>query len=99
MELSDDSRTEIEKFVMFDKFLQQNIYSFQLFEVQDNKIFKRNNTIRKQGANELCKCGSGKKFKHCCKPKMYYEHHNYKIILKDKICFHLFQYYHRNIYV
>ena len=89
IELSDDDRTEIEKFTMLDEFLKRDVYSFQLFTVQDNKIFKRNNTIKKQGANELCICGSGKKFKYCCKSKMYYEHHNYIIHLKDKVTFYL----------
>lgn len=87
IELSDDDRTETEKFTMLDEFLKQDVYSFQLFTVKDNKVFKRNNTIKKQGANELCICGSGKKFKYCCKSKMYYEHHNYKIHLEDKVSF------------
>jgi uncharacterized protein YchJ len=28
----------------------------------------RRRSVTKQGRNELCLCGSGKKFKHCCSP-------------------------------
>lgn len=90
MEISDDNRTEIEKFSLLDSFLKNDIHSFQLFEIKDNKIFKRDNTIKKQGANDLCQCGSGKKFKHCCKSKMYYAYHNFKILLKNKVSFYYF---------
>lgn len=90
MELADDNRSEIEKYAMLDKFLAQKIYFFQLFEVKDNKIFKRDENIKKQGANELCMCGSGKKFKKCCKSKMYYEHHHLQVILKEKCNFTYF---------
>ncbi|HBF5318327.1 TPA: SEC-C domain-containing protein [Clostridioides difficile] len=90
MELVDDARTEVEKFVMLDSFLEQNVNNFQLFEIKDNKILKRDENIKKQGANELCMCGSGKKFKKCCKSKMYYEHHHFQILLKE--CCH-FKYF------
>lgn len=87
MELSDDSRTEIEKFAILDEFLEQNVYNFQLFKIKDNKVFKRDKNIIKQGANELCTCGSGRKFKKCCKEKMYYEHHHFQVFLKEKCDF------------
>ena len=32
--------------------------------VSDNLTYRR--TMPKTGRNELCPCGSGKKFKHCC---------------------------------
>ncbi|HEM7411094.1 TPA: SEC-C domain-containing protein, partial [Clostridioides difficile] len=89
-ELVDDARTEVEKFVILDSFLEQNVNNFQLFEIKDNKILKRDENIKKQGANELCMCGSGKKFKKCCKSKMYYEHHHFQILLKE--CCH-FEYF------
>lgn len=94
IELSDDRRTEIEKFTILDEFLEQNVYSFQLFEIKDNKIFKRDKNIIKQGANELCICGSGLKFKKCCKEKMYYEHHHYQVLLKEKCDFVYFNLSH-----
>ena len=96
IELSDDTRTEVEKFAMLDNFLEQNIYNFQLFDIKDNKIFKRDESIKKQDANELCMCGSGKKFKKCCKLKMYYEYHHFQIILKDCCNFKYFDLQHNS---
>lgn len=90
MELADDNRSEVEKFVKLDSFLEQNVYYFQLFEIKENKMLVRNENIKKQGANELCMCGSGKKFKKCCKSKMYYEHHQFKIFLKEQCDFKYF---------
>lgn len=87
MELSDDNRTEIEKFAILDEFLKQKIYNFQLFKIKESKIFKRDKSIIKQGANELCMCGSGRKFKKCCKEKMYYEHHRFQVFLQEKCDF------------
>lgn len=31
--------------------------------------FKPRKVIKEQGRNELCNCGSGKKYKHCCAKK------------------------------
>lgn len=87
IELSDDTKTEVEKFIILNDFLKQNIYKFQLFEIKNKKLFKRDENVKKQGANELCLCGSGKKFKKCCKFKMYYEYYNLHIILKEKCNF------------
>lgn len=74
IELSDDDRAESEKFVILDKLCNVKVYGFQLFQIKYNKLLKRDESIKKQNANELCLCGSGKKFKKCCKSKMYYEY-------------------------
>lgn len=87
IELSDDDRAESEKFVMLDKFCNVKVYGFQLFQIKYNKLLKRDESIKKQNANELCLCGSGKKFKKCCKSKMYYEYHQYQIFLGEKCKF------------
>lgn len=88
MQIADDNRSEDERFLLLREFLKQKIYNFQHFTIVDNKVLKRDNSIKKQPANQLCSCGSGKKFKNCCKDKMYYEHHNYKINLGEKIYFY-----------
>lgn len=87
IELSDDDRAESEKFVILDKFCNEKVYGFQLFQIKHNKLLKRDESVKKQNANELCLCGSGKKFKKCCKSKMYYEHHQYQIFLEEKCKF------------
>lgn len=87
IELSDDDRAESEKFVILDKFCNEKVYVFQLFQIKHNKLLKRDESVKKQNANELCLCGSGKKFKKCCKSKMYYEHHQYQIFLEEKCKF------------
>lgn len=87
IELSDDDRAESEKFVMLDKLCNVKVYGFQLFQIKYNKLLKRDESIKKQNANELCLCGSGKKFKKCCKSKMYYEYHQYQIFLGEKCKF------------
>ncbi len=84
VELSDGDRTESEKFVILDKFCNEKVYGFQLFQIKHNKLLKHDESVKKQNANELCLCGSGKKFKKCCKSKMYYEHHQYQIFLEEK---------------
>lgn len=87
IELSDDDRTESEKFVILDKFCNAKVYGFQLFQIKYNKLFKRDESVKNQNANELCLCGSGKKFKKCCKSKMYYEHNQCQIFLDEKCKF------------
>ena len=40
-----------------------------------------NNTIEIVGRNDLCPCGSNKKFKKCCGKELYYEHIRYMGVL------------------
>lgn len=95
IELADDDRTENEKFLMLDKFCNKRIYRFQMFQIKHNKFFERDENVKKQKANELCLCGSGKKFKKCCRAKMLYEHHEYQIFLNDKCEFVYFNTEHK----
>lgn len=80
---------------MLDKFCNKRIYRFQMFQIKHNKFFERDENVKKQKANELCLCGSGKKFKKCCRAKMLYEHHEYQIFLNDKCEFVYFNTEHK----
>lgn len=91
IELADDTRSEVEKFAILDGVLDLNINRFQLFEIKNHIKLIRNKNIIKQGANDLCLCGSGKKFKKCCKQKMYLNHHCFKIYPKEKCDFKYFE--------
>jgi hypothetical protein len=45
---------------------------------------KRNENIIRQGRNDPCQCGSGKKFKHCCSAKQYSTYPHGEFILLRK---------------
>ena len=76
LEMSDDTRTEKEKFILLDQFLEMKMPFLQQFEIQERKEIRRRNDIKKVGRNQPCSCGSGKKFKRCCEKNMYYEYTN-----------------------
>ena len=74
IELSDDTRTEREKFQKLDQFLElgQNfLRDFIITTRIENRIRQ---DIRIVGRNESCSCGSGVKFKKCCGKDLYYKH-------------------------
>ncbi len=87
MELSDDNRTEEEKFHILNEFLCQGVPAFQFFEVEVIKSTRRRSDIVIVGRNEKCPCGSGKKFKWCCGQELYYEHLHHIIHLKEQVVF------------
>lgn len=74
IELSDDNRTEVEKFKRIDQFLELNQPFLQDFSIK--KIFENRmrDDIKIVGRNEPCPCGSGVKFKKCCGKDLYYKH-------------------------
>ena len=63
--------------------------------VTDGEKTLSSENVKKQKANELCLCGSGKKFKKCCRAKMLYEHHEYQIFLNEKCEFVYFNIEHK----
>lgn len=79
MELSDDDRTEEDKFQLLHEFFEQGMYPFQMFTLE-TKISQRQRTdIQIVGRNSSCSCGSGKKFKKCCGKELFYEHYHHII--------------------
>ncbi len=48
--------------------LLQNFKIFERIEIREN--FE----LKDVGRNEMCPCGSGKKFKKCCYSKLHYNH-------------------------
>lgn len=60
----EDKRSPEEKFRMLDYFLDLGISKTAIY---DKKIYRVRNEIYKGvGRNEMCPCGSGKKYKNCC---------------------------------
>lgn len=89
IELSEDDRSEDEKFQLLHEFVSQEVNPFQDFVIDTKKIVKQK-SITIVGRNEKCPCGSNKRFKKCCGRDLYYEHYHHKIILKEKIMFYTF---------
>ena len=89
IELSEDNRSEDEKFQLLHEFVGKEVYPFQDFAISTQKIIKQKN-IAIVGRNEKCPCGSDQKFKKCCGRDLYYEHYHHKIYLKEKIMFYFF---------
>ncbi|KHD36582.1 hypothetical protein NL50_08630 [Clostridium acetobutylicum] len=87
MELSDDTRTNEEKFQLLNEFLEQHIPTFQLFSIENQKALRQRQDIKIVGRNDKCPCGSGKKFKNCCGKDLYYEYHHYIIHPGEHILF------------
>lgn len=88
MEISDDKRTQEEKFQVLHEFLEQSVPAFQLFHIEVSKTMRQRSDIDIVGRNEKCSCGSGKKFKKCCGQDLYYEQLHHIIHLDDKIIFY-----------
>ena len=87
MELTDDTRTNEEKFQMLDEFLQKCIPPLQLFSIEVQKNRSPRKDIKIVGRNEKCTCGSGKKFKNCCGQELFYEHYHHIIHLGEWVKF------------
>lgn len=65
---------EKEKFKKLDEFVKLKINPLQNFEIETKIEQRRDTKIQKANRNDLCPCGSGKKFKRCCINRMYYNH-------------------------
>jgi len=74
MELSDDTRTEQEKFTKLDQFLELHLPFLQNFLVATRTENRIRDDIKIVGRNHSCPCGSDLKFKKCCGKKLYYIH-------------------------
>lgn len=79
MEISGDTRSEKEKFVMLDQYLELKQKYLQMFTIEGHKEIRIREDIKTAGRNQPCPCGSGKKFKHCCEKSMYYDHIKYVV--------------------
>lgn len=74
IELADDNRSESEKFLKLEQFLNLGLPFLQHFQITTKIENRQKKDIIKVGRNEPCSCGSGKKFKRCCGKELYYEH-------------------------
>lgn len=74
IELSDDNRTEVEKFKRIDQFLELNQPFLQDFSIKKIIENRMRDDIKIVGRNDRCSCGSGIKFKKCCGKDLYYKH-------------------------
>ncbi len=64
MKNADDKRSPEEKFKMLDYFLALGVSKTAIY---DKKVYRvRNEVYKGVGRNEMCPCGSGKKYKYCC---------------------------------
>jgi len=68
-----DNRSEQFKLVRYlsDSLRSNKLNVISFHHLKFKKGNKKNKSIYKQGRNDLCQCGSGKKFKKCCQNKMY----------------------------
>lgn len=85
LELADDTRSETKKFKMLNEFISLNIPFLQMFNMKTRKEYRKIEDIKIVGPNELCSCGSGKKFKKCCGQTLYYEHLHCMVTLLDRV--------------
>jgi hypothetical protein len=74
LELSDDTRSELEKFKKIDQFLDLGQPFLQNFSVTTKIETRMREDINIVGRNDPCSCGSGLKFKKCCGKNLYYKH-------------------------
>ncbi len=79
MELSNDTRSEKEKFLMLDQYLELKQPYLQKVTIKEIKEQRIREDIEIVGRKQPCPCGSGKRFKHCCGKNMYYEHTRYVV--------------------
>lgn len=79
IELSDDTRSEKEKFLMLDQYLELKQPYLQKVTIKEIKEQRIREDIEIVGRKQPCPCGSGKRFKHCCGKNMYYEHTRYVV--------------------
>lgn len=84
IELSDDKRSEKEKFEKLDQFLALGLPRLQLFSIKTVMETRERKDIIKVNRNAPCSCGSGLKFKKCCGKNLYYKHER-NIITSNKV--------------
>lgn len=87
LELSDDNRSEEEKFAKLNQFLDLHPCLLRRFSIKSTIETRLNKSIIKTDRNAKCTCGSGKKFKKCCEPNLYYKHEDVLIIPEKYVHF------------
>ncbi|MCM3743879.1 SEC-C domain-containing protein [Sporosarcina luteola] len=85
IEISDDNRTEKEKFNLLNYFVENNTNPLLLFSVIDIDKYYYNEKYDNVKRNDLCPCDSGTKFKYCCGASKYEKGTHYHIKLKDEV--------------
>lgn len=83
IEISNDNRSEEEKFAKLAKFLDLHLQPLQRFSIQSTIETREREGIVKVGRNQPCSCGSGVKFKKCCGQHLYYQHEKNIITTKS----------------
>lgn len=79
----DDMRSEDEKYALLVQFLSKGFPKLMQFQV-DESIEERKR-FPNAYPNDLCPCGSGVKYKYCCKKKPNIQHKVYRVIYKNEI--------------
>lgn len=74
IELADDIHAEGEKYKKLIGFVKLNLPFLAKFTIYSQIETRLSEDMPKVGGNRPCPCGSGKKFKHCCKSSYSYEH-------------------------
>lgn len=87
IELSDDNRTEKEKFEKLDQFLSLKLPHLQMFTIKTVMEMRERTDVIKVGRNAPCSCGSGLKFKKCCGKNLYYQHKRNIVSPQDMVSF------------
>lgn len=87
MELSEDTRTEKEKFKILNYFVENNKNPLCFFSVIETENFFYNEDYDIAGRNDPCPCNSGKKFKKCCGEYKYQKGVYSHIEVKGEISF------------
>lgn len=91
IQMADENLSEAEKFKKLDSFLQLKLPFLQTFIIQSKTESRKDPKYKNIGRNDLCLCGSGKKFKKCCISKLYYSHIIYSVIPNKKIVLFYFK--------
>ncbi|EKS8361261.1 SEC-C domain-containing protein [Bacillus cereus] len=85
MELSDDNRTEAEKFQLLNYFITHNKHPLKIFSVNESEKYFYNDKYENIKRNDICPCGSNKKFKVCCGTSKYNKGSHYNLNFKEDI--------------
>ncbi|EPT0384562.1 SEC-C metal-binding domain-containing protein [Listeria monocytogenes] len=85
LSISNDRRTEEEKFIALENIFLNFKNHLQTFNIKKTYIKKRDTRVPEIGKNQICFCGSSKKFKKCCMKKMYYNHCHFEITVSKAI--------------
>ena len=85
MQVADKNITDEERFKTLNNFIELKLPFLQMFSVNSKTETRKDPKYKNVGRNDLCPCGSGKKFKNCCISKLYYAHIIYTVTPNKKI--------------